>query len=65
MARILITEFMNEAAVARLRAAHEVRYDPGLAAQPELLLAQAVCAVDFVLDGHVDELADVEVFQIG
>jgi (S)-sulfolactate dehydrogenase len=28
---ILITEFMDEAAVARLRAAHPVTYDPGLA----------------------------------
>ena len=28
---ILITEFMDEAAVDRLRAAHPVSYDPGLA----------------------------------
>ena len=31
----------------------------------ELLLAQAVGAVDLVLDGHLEELADVEIFQIG
>ena len=31
---ILITEFMDEAAVDRLRAAHPVTYDPGLAGRP-------------------------------
>jgi (S)-sulfolactate dehydrogenase len=31
---ILITEFMDEAAVDRLRAAHRVTYDPGLADRP-------------------------------
>jgi (S)-sulfolactate dehydrogenase len=31
---ILITEFMDEAAVDRLRAAHPVTYDPGLADRP-------------------------------
>jgi (S)-sulfolactate dehydrogenase len=41
MARIVITEFMDEAAVARLRAAHDVLYDPALVDQPQRLLAQA------------------------
>jgi hypothetical protein len=33
--------------------------------EDQLLLAQAVGAVDLVLDGHLEELADVEILQIG
>ena len=39
--RILITEFMDLPAVARLQAAHEVSYQPDLVDQPEQLLAAA------------------------
>lgn len=41
MARILITEFMDTPAVALLQQAHEVRYDPQLVDQPEVLLRAA------------------------
>lgn len=44
MARIVITEFMDEAAVARLRAVHDVLYDPALVDQPQRLLAEAAQA---------------------
>ena len=44
MARIVITEFMNERAVARLQAAHEVLYDPKLVDDPLRLLALAAGA---------------------
>jgi (S)-sulfolactate dehydrogenase len=41
---ILITEFMDERAVERLRARHEVAYDPGLVDDPPRLLAAAGAA---------------------
>ncbi len=42
--RILITEFMDERAVARLAAQHEVLYDPALVDEPARLLAEAAAA---------------------
>lgn len=41
MARVVITEFMDESAVARLRAAHDVLYDPTLVDDPARMLAEA------------------------
>lgn len=39
MAKIVITEFMDEGAVARLKARHDVSYDPALVDRPVELLA--------------------------
>src|SRR5688500_14210420 len=39
--RIVIAEFMDERAVARLAAAHDVLYDPALVDDPPRLLAEA------------------------
>ncbi|MFO1266009.1 MAG: hydroxyacid dehydrogenase [Rubrivivax sp.] len=44
MARIVITEFMDEPAVARLRAAHDVLYDPKLVDDAARLHAEAKTA---------------------
>ena len=44
MARIVITEFMDERAVAQLQAAHEVLYDPQLVDDAPRLLAEAARA---------------------
>jgi len=44
MARIVITEFMDEAAVARLREAHDVLHDPKLVDDPVRLHAEATGA---------------------
>lgn len=41
MARIVITEFMDERAVAQLRAAHDVLYDPALVDDAPRLAAEA------------------------
>ena len=44
MARIVITEFMDLPAVAQLRGAHDVLYDPQLVDDPARLHAEAVTA---------------------
>ena len=44
MARIVITEFMDERAVARLKAAHDVLYEPQLVDDAPRLLAEAAGA---------------------
>jgi (S)-sulfolactate dehydrogenase len=44
MARIVITEFMDERAVARLKAAHDVLYDPLLVDDAPRLLREAASA---------------------
>ncbi len=44
MTRIVITEFMDEQAVAQLRAAHDVLYDPKLVDDPVRLHAEAARA---------------------
>ncbi len=49
MAFIVITEFMDERAVARLQAAHDVRYDPKLVDDPVRLLALAGTAQALVV----------------
>ena len=41
MARIVVTEFMDERAVSRLAAQHEVLYEPSLVDDIPRLLAQA------------------------
>jgi (S)-sulfolactate dehydrogenase len=43
-ARIVVTEFMDERAVARLKAAHDVLYDPALWEKPAALLDAATGA---------------------
>ncbi|MGH8800826.1 MAG: hydroxyacid dehydrogenase [Casimicrobiaceae bacterium] len=48
MKRIVISEFMDPGAVAHLAARFEVRYEPGLVAQPELL-RQAIAAADALI----------------
>ena len=48
MATIIISEFMDEAAVGRLAAVHETTYDPALVDQPDRLrglVAQADCLI--------------------
>lgn len=49
VARIVITEFMDERAVARLQAAHEVLYDPQLVDDPARLLTLAATAQALVV----------------
>jgi (S)-sulfolactate dehydrogenase len=49
MARIVITEFMDERAVARLQAAHDVLYDPQLVDDPARLLGLAATAQALVV----------------
>ncbi len=44
MARIVVTEFMDERAVAQLQAAHDVLYDPKLVDDAPRLLQQAAAA---------------------
>ena len=44
MARIVITEFMDERAVAQLRAVHDVLYNPALVDDPARLLREAALA---------------------
>lgn len=44
MSRIVVTEFMDEAAVARLRARHDVLYDPKLVDDAARLLREAAAA---------------------
>ncbi|MGB3501496.1 MAG: hydroxyacid dehydrogenase [Mesorhizobium sp.] len=44
MADIVITEFMDEAAVERLKARHDTLYDPTLADRPDELAALAISA---------------------
>lgn len=46
---IIITEFMDEAAVATLRAAHDVVYDPGLADRQEDLPALVASAAALIV----------------
>ncbi|GMV45023.1 MAG: hypothetical protein AMXMBFR66_04210 [Pseudomonadota bacterium] len=43
MARVVVCEFMDERAVAALRAAHEVLYDPALVDDGARLRAEAAC----------------------
>ena len=49
MARIVIAEFMDERALPRLRAAHEVLYDPTLVDDAPRLLAEAATAEAIVV----------------
>ena len=52
MARIVITEFMDERAVAQLRAVHDVLYDPALVDDPARLLREAALADVLVVRNH-------------
>ncbi|MEN0039815.1 MAG: hydroxyacid dehydrogenase [Pseudomonadota bacterium] len=49
MPDIIITEFMDEAAVDRLRAAHDTHYDPALVDSPEELAKLAADAKVFIV----------------
>ena len=49
MKRIVITEFMDERAVARLQAAHDVLYDPALVDHAPRLLAEAAGAAALIV----------------
>jgi len=51
MARIVITEFMDERAVDALRAKHDVLYDPKLVDAPARLHAEAAAADAIVVRG--------------
>src|SRR5882672_4606945 len=44
MSRVVVSEFMDERAVAQLRARHDVLYDPGLVDDSSRLRAEAVRA---------------------
>ena len=50
MARIVITEFMDEGAVASLRAAHDVLYDAKLVDDAPRLLKEAAGAAGLARD---------------
>jgi (S)-sulfolactate dehydrogenase len=49
--RILVTEFMDERAVGRLSARHDVLHDPKLVDEPQRLRAQAAAA-DALIAAH-------------
>jgi (S)-sulfolactate dehydrogenase len=49
MARVVITEFIDDRAVAQLREAHEVLYDPALVDDPHRLMTEAASADAFVV----------------
>ena len=53
MARIVICEFMDEPAVARLRAAHQLLYDPGLVDDAPRLAAAAEMVTLCAASGYV------------
>ncbi len=59
MARIVITEFMDERAVAQLRAAHDVLYDPKLVDDPARLLAEAANAHALVVRNRTQVRGDL------
>ena len=59
MARIVITEFMDEPAVARLAAAHDVLYDPALVDDPPRLLREAASAEALVVRNRTQVRGDL------
>ena len=59
MARIVITEFMDVSAVARLRAAHEVLHDPALVDDLPRLLAEAATADALIVRNRTQVRGDL------
>ena len=57
--RIVISEFMDERAVARLRAAHDVLYDPALVDDAPRLKAEAATADAFVVRNRTQVRGDL------
>lgn len=57
--RIVISEFMDERAVARLRAVHDVLYDPALVDDAPRLKAQAATADAFVVRNRTQVRGDL------
>ena len=59
MARIVVTEFMDERAVAQLQAAHSVLYDPTLVDDAPRLLQQAATAEAIVVRNRTQVRGDL------
>lgn len=59
MAKIVITEFMDEAAVAELRRSFDVVYDPVLVDRPTDLLAQAINAQTLIVRNRTQVSAEL------
>lgn len=59
MARIVITEFMDERAVAQLRAAHDVLYDPQLVDDKPRLLKEAATAHGLIVRNRTQVRGDL------
>ncbi len=59
MARIVITEFMDERAVAQLRAVHDVLFDPNLVDDPARLLAEAKTADALIVRNRTQVRGDL------
>ena len=59
MARIVITEFMDERAVDRLRARHSVEYDPKLVDDAPRLMAQAASADALIVRNRTQVRGDL------
>lgn len=59
MARIVITEFMDERAVDRLRARHRVEYDPKLVDDAPRLMAQAASADALIVRNRTQVRGDL------
>jgi (S)-sulfolactate dehydrogenase len=59
MARIVITEFMDDRAVAQLRAAHDVLYDPKLVDDPARMQVEAAGAQAFIVRNRTQVRGDL------
>jgi (S)-sulfolactate dehydrogenase len=59
MARIVITEFMDEPAVATLRAVHDVLYDPALVDDTPRLMAEAASADALIVRNRTSVRGDL------
>ncbi|CAG0973850.1 (S)-sulfolactate dehydrogenase [Burkholderiales bacterium] len=59
MSRIVVTEFMDERAVARLRSGHDVRYDPGLVDDAPRLRTEAAAADAIVVRNRTQVRGDL------
>jgi len=59
MAHIIITEFMDAPAVAQLKQAHHVLYEPQLVDQPEVLLREAATADALIVRNRTQVRGDL------
>ena len=59
MSRVVITEFMDAPAVDRLRAAHDVLYDPALVDDAPRMLAEAAGADAFIVRNRTQVRGDL------